>query len=424
MAQAKTGSRQRKADRGLEGTEDMVGQFISMVVLEHTRRVDERGPMGFLSAGIDCIKSFDPNIPKEEVDRLFRKLKDTRLPKDPIVPDAGDDYGPSLEWIYKLYSYWCNDYSWLDAQKSISEWHHYTTEIESLRVHFIHEKARVRQKEAIPLLLVHGWPGTFYEFQNVMKPLLESKSDKDPVFDLVVPSLPGFCWSQGPPRGWTLQDTARIYDELMKRLGYKEYVAQAGDWGHWVIRELGTGRFSTCKAVHTNMCPGAPPKGHKMNEREQKAMDRAQWWMGEHLNEGHMVGIMMFIGEKYNELADPNLGTATLDNSHFNNDLCTTLSLYFFTPPSIMTSMLCYYNNVRHEVYTEFNAKEENLIKVPLGVSTFPYDAYPVSEAAAKTTGNVVWFKERDHGGHFACMECPDDMVSDIREFFSKHYKA
>lgn len=103
---------------------------------------------------------------------------------------------------------------------------------------------------------------------------------------------------------------------------------------------------------------------------------------------------MMFIGEKYNELADPNLGTATLDKEQFNHDICTTLSLYFFTPPSIMTSMLCYYNNVRHEVYTEFNAKEENLIRVPLGVSTFPYDAFPVPKAGVETTTtNLKFFK-------------------------------
>jgi hypothetical protein len=101
-----------------------------------------------------------------------------------------------------------------------------------------------------------------------------------------------------------------------------------------------------------------------------------------------------FVGEKYNELADPNLGTATLKNDQFNHDICTTLSLYFFTPPSIMTSMLCYYNNVRHESYTEFNAKEENLIRVPLGVSTFPYDAFPAPKAGVETTTtNLKFFK-------------------------------
>jgi hypothetical protein len=101
-----------------------------------------------------------------------------------------------------------------------------------------------------------------------------------------------------------------------------------------------------------------------------------------------------FVGEKYNELADPNLGTATLKNDQFNHHICTTLSLYFFTPPSIMTSMLCYYNNVRHESYTEFNAKEEHLIHVPLGVSTFPYDAFPAPKAGVETTTtNLKFFR-------------------------------
>lgn len=390
------------------------------------------------------IRPFDPTIPQEEVDRLFRKLKDTRLPSQPIVPDAGEDYGPSLEWIQKLYNHWLNEFSWSKAQAKISEWHHYTTVIEDLKVHFIHEKARVRKDEAIPLLLVHGWPGTFYEFQNVMKPLLDPNDNNKPVFDLIIPSLPGFCWSQSPPRNWTLQDTARIYDVLMKRLGYTEYVAQAGDWGHWVIRELGTGKYPSCKAVHTNMCPGAPPEGYALNEKEKRDMGRAEWFMGEPLNEGHMgyaiemrtrpqtigvafndnpVGIMMFVGEKYNELSDPGLGTATLEKDWFNDDVCATLSLYFFTPPSIMTSMLCYYNNVRHEEYTEFNSRKENWIKVPLGVSTFPWDAYPVPEEAAKRTGNLQWFKARERGGHFACMECPEEMVDDMRDFFSRFFK-
>lgn len=168
------------------------------------------------------------------------------------------------------------------------------------------------------------------------------------------------------------------------------------------------------------MCPGAPPKDYKMNAKEQAAMDRAKWWMGEHLNEGHMgyaiemrtrpqtigvafndnpVGIMMFIGEKYDELADPTIGTATLEKEDYVKDVCTTLSLYFFTPPSIMTSMLCYTFNVRHEVYTEFNAKEENLIRVPLGVSTFPYDAFPVPKAGAETTTTNLKFFRGEYSG-------------------------
>lgn len=208
-----------------------------------------------------------------------------QTPLTTIIP------GPSLPWVEKLYNHWLNKFSWSKAQSQISEWHHFTTVIENLTVHFIHERARKQPKngkKVIPLLLIHGWPGTFFEFQNVMHGLLDPEGDNAPVFDLVVPSLPGFCWSQGPPRDWTLQDTARLYDALMKRLGYTSYATQAGDWGHWVVRELGSGRYPACKAVHTNMCPGAPPEDYKMNEKEQAAMDRAKWWTGEWLNEGHM----------------------------------------------------------------------------------------------------------------------------------------
>jgi pimeloyl-ACP methyl ester carboxylesterase len=259
-----------------------------------------------------------------------------------------------------------------------------------------------------------------------MKPLLEPDDADAPSFDLVVVSLPGYCWSQGPPRGWTLQDTARIYDVLMKRLGYQQYAAQAGDWGHWVVRELGSGRYDACKAVHTNMCPGMPPKDYKPSEKEQVGMDRAQWFMGKPLHESHMgyaiemrtrpqtigvafndnpVGIMMFVGEKYQELADPDLGTATLENRQWLDDLCTTLCLYFFTPPSVMTSMLCYYNNVRHEEYTEFNAKEENLIRVPFGVSHFAYDAFPAPKAGVETTTTNLKFFRGELGGLMMMLE-------------------
>lgn len=285
------------------------------------------------------------------------------------------------------------------------------TEVEGLNIHFIHERARQSFKKAIPLLLVHGWPGTFYEFHHVVAPLIDPKSQSDPIFDVVVPSLPGFCWSSGPPRGWTLQDTARIYDQLMKRLGYDAYAAQAGDWGHWVIRELGA-KYPACKAVHTNMCPAMPEEGTELNEREKVADKRVKWFVGKPGAEAHIgyaiemrtrpqtvgvafsdnpVGIMMFVGEKYNELTDPSL--AGLQNTRFNNDICTTLSLYYFTSPSVMTSMLCYYDNVRHEDYVEFNVREENYIKCPFGCSSQRYDAFLTSERAAARTGNLKWYK-------------------------------
>ncbi|KAF2083691.1 alpha/beta-hydrolase [Saccharata proteae CBS 121410] len=375
----------------------------------------------------DEIKPFDPigSISNDEVERMYRKLRDTRLPTSPIVPDAGEDYGAPLDWAHRLYNLWANEYDWNVAAKEISSWHHYKTTLENLDIHFLHERADVsKDTKAIPLLLVHGWPGSFYEFSRVIKPLTHPNFADVPTFNVVVPSLPGFCWSQAGPRGWTLQDTARIFDALMQRLGYTSYVAQGGDWGHWVVRELGA-RYNACKAVHTNMCPSEPPPATAPNAREKMAEERMKWFIGRPGMETHMgyaiemrtrpqtlgialsdnpVGIMMWIGEKYNEITDPNLGG--LQDAEFNNRLITTLCLYFFTSPSVMTSMLCYYENVRHEDYNEFNLRQENYITCPMGFSSFRWDISPTSERAVARTGNLKWYK-----GTFQCF-CADYFVS------------
>lgn len=210
-----------------------------------------------------CIQDFDPTIPQAEVDRLWRKLKDTRLPQVPAVPNAEDNYGPPLEWVHKLYGYWSNTFDWGLAQRKISTWKHYKTELDGLIIHFVHQPARPSKNpnnKAIPLLLVHGWPGSWYEFSRCRDPLSNPGDDAQQPFHVVVPSLPGFTWSSGPPDNWSLQDTARVFDKLMLRLGYDAYVAQGGDWGHWVVRELGSSRYSgRCRVIHTNMCPSQPP---------------------------------------------------------------------------------------------------------------------------------------------------------------------
>ena len=168
------------------------------------------------------ITDFDPNIPQEEVDRLKRKLKDTRLPPKPVVPDAGDKYGPTYEWGKDKYDKWVNDFEWSDHQKNINSAPHHIYNHPELKIHFVH--ARSKREDAIPLIMAHGWPGSFYEFNQVWGPLSNPEKDSDPAFHVVVPSLPGYGFSDWPPRSrWTLQDTAKVFDALMKKLGYDQY---------------------------------------------------------------------------------------------------------------------------------------------------------------------------------------------------------
>ena len=178
------------------------------------------------------IVPFEIAIPQDEVQRLKRKLQDTRLPPTEIVPGAAGNYGPSYQWASDLYHAWLNDFDWYEHQKQMNTAPHFKyTHQDGLKIHFLHLQSS--RDNAIPLMMLHGWPGSFYEFNRVWGPLAEPSDAHEPAFHVVVPSLPGFAFSDWPPRArWTLQDTADVLDSLMKELGYAEYVMQ----GFWKVQ--------------------------------------------------------------------------------------------------------------------------------------------------------------------------------------------
>lgn len=248
------------------------------------------------------IRPFKVDIPVSEVERLQRKLQDTRLPGREIVPNAGSQYGlfkpnpgqssppdydpnisgPPYEWARTLHEAWTNDFDWYSVQAEMNEYPHYIATIEDLNIHFLH--ARADSPRAIPLLMIHGWPGSFWEFSQVWHPLSHPANPNDPAFHVVAPSMPGFCWSSWPPRkGWTLRDNARVFDTLMKKLGYEEYMVQCGDWGHFVGRELGARYTDSCKLLHTNFAPSPLPEGVEYTNREKEVARRGKAWLEWHM---------------------------------------------------------------------------------------------------------------------------------------------
>ncbi|KAF9871171.1 epoxide hydrolase [Colletotrichum karsti] len=348
------------------------------------------------------IRPFKVDVPAEEVERLKRKLNDTRLPGREIVPGAGSDYGPSYTWAETLFNEWKNNYDWPAAQASLNATPQYLTEIESVTIHFAHIPSP-DPSSAIPILLVHGWPGSFYEFHRLWQPLSNPPAGQ-PAFNVVAPNMPGFCWSSWPPRkGWTMKDNARIFDVLMKRLGYEEYMVQCGDWAHWVGRELGSKYTDSCKVVHCNFAPSiAPGEPHTI---------------GLALHDNPM-GILMWVGEKYEELANP----STLAKPSWTQDILTTVSLYYFSE-CIMPSMLPYVENVRHHQFAEAATHPDNRITVPFGFTSFFYDSQPASKRSVERTANLVFYRERDEAGHFAALECPEGLTKDLRELALQEWK-
>lgn len=209
--------------------------------------------------------------------RLLSQLWDT-----PVIAQLTLIKGPSYGWASGLVHSWIHDFDWFQVQKSINEYPHYRTNVEGINIHFLH--ARAEKNDAIPLLLIHGWPGSFYEFSRVWGPLSHPTDPKEQAFHVVVPSLPGFCWSDRPPRaGWTLKDTARIFDQIMKRLGYYKYMVQCGDWGSFVGRELGATYTESCKLLHLNFCPSALPDRIEPTSREAEVSHRVGDFLENHL---------------------------------------------------------------------------------------------------------------------------------------------
>ena len=386
------------------------------------------------------VQPFVIDIPPAEVERLLRKLRDTRFPSEPIVPGAGEDYGPSLEWTQRLYDKWVNDFDWPKTQRHLNRLKHHIAKIKDeqfeLDVHFTHTPSQ--HQNAIPLLLVHGWPGSFHEFDRVVDSFASPSNPTDPSFHVVVPSLPGFCWSSPPPRRkWTMQDTARVFDKLMTLLGYTYYVVQAGDWGHFVARELGA-KYPSCRAVHSNFAPGVPhsnPQSADLSPRERFIEARSQEWLDSHLGYAvcmrsrpqaigialydNPVGILMWVGEKYAEAATKEHQAEPA----WDEAILTTVCLYYFTN-CIMTSMLPYYENVQHAQFGKFMLDPANYVKVPMAYSSFLYDTRPGTKRGVEKTGNLVYYSEHDDGGHFAALECPDTILRVCREFFGKHVGA
>ncbi|KAF2486016.1 Alpha/Beta hydrolase protein [Neohortaea acidophila] len=384
------------------------------------------------------ITPFRVDIPQAEIDRLYTRLltKDIRHPTTDVVPNTGDDYGLPTQWAQDLTQYWLNDFSWTQAQEKLNQFPHFKTHIEGLDIHFIHQRSP--NPNAIPILLLHGWPGSFHEFSEVIPPLCEGNNTDGPSFHCIVPSLPGFCFSSPPARrGWTVKDTARVFHTLMQRLGYSAYAVQAGDWGQFVARELAANRAYACKVLHLNYCPGALPEhltDSDLTEREKGARAKGVDWRTNHVGyavlmrtrpqtlgwmlQDNPIGLLAFVGEKYHEASNP----AIHNSPKWKEHILTTVCLYYFTD-CIASSGLIYYENVPHHLFAQYATEEANRIKCPFGYTSLWYDTAPNSRRAVERTGKLVWYKERDYAGHFACLEDPVGMVEDVKEVVGKHWE-
>ncbi|KAI9894130.1 MAG: hypothetical protein M1814_003984 [Vezdaea aestivalis] len=389
---------------------------------------------------MDSIEHFKLSIPEQRLEELHNRLELARFPEE--IDDAGWTYGSPAADIRRLVEYWKTKFDWRAQEAKLNGLPHFKTSIpvkgfDDVNVHYIHQKHPA--DSAIPLLFLHGWPGSFIEVTKIL-PLLSSPQSSGPVFSIVAPSLPNFGFSSRVKKqGFGLPQHAECVNNLMHKLGYPEYVVQAGDWGMGISRALAAKFSSSCKAYHLNTIVAFPPPFTTMpiqtvkhlvtpyTAKEKEGLKRSRHvrkegsgyykeqstrpaTLGFSLSDSP-VGLLAWIYEKLVEWTDSYPWT--------EDEILTWVSIYWFSEAGPAAASYLYY---------EANHTSEPIAKEYLGwiggskigISYFPQEMFVPPKSWGRSLGPVVFESENDHGGHFGAWEVPDVIARDVKAMYGK----
>ncbi len=378
----------------------------------------------------ESISPFRIDVPQSDLDDLNERLHRTRFPAP--LPGDGWDTGVPLTYLRELVDHWQRVYDWRKQEAELNSHPQFTTEIDGQRIHFLH--VRSPEPHALPLVLTHGWPGSFVEFLDVIGPLTDPAAHgghSADAFHLVIPTLPGFGFS-GPvtEAGWDTTRIASAWAELMGRLGYQRYGVQGGDVGAAVSPEVGRVAPQQVVGVHVNGSIGAPLHGPdeaeqaSMTDVERDRVARVTAFMQEEF--GYIsiqstrpqtlaaalvdspVGQLAWIMDKFREWTHPR---AILPDEVIDRDrLLTNVMIYWLTGTAGSSAYVGYAQE------TAWGAVKEPS-GVPTGAIMFAHD---VGIRRYAETENTItqWVDVEDRGGHFAALEEPELLITDIRSFF------
>jgi pimeloyl-ACP methyl ester carboxylesterase len=379
------------------------------------------------------MESFSVNWTEAEIDALHKRLTDAVVPAAP--EGAGWSLGCDRDFLIRFRDYWVQDYDWRAAVASLNRYPQFTAEIDGLSVHFIHVKGEGSTKR--PLIMTHGWPGSYHEFWGVIDRLAFPSrfgGNAEQAFDLVLPSLPGYAFSGKPAQPMGPRATAILWDKLMTQvLGYPAYLAQGGDWGSIVTANLGLNHGNTVKGIHLNM-PVAlrsalPPQNDAEQEWARKSAIASQMLSGYSMVQmmkpmsliyaaaGNPLGQAAWILERFHDWSD--LSEGDLETVYGIDHLITNIMLYVMTG-SFETSIL-YYNGVVREGVPELAEGEK--CETPLGIAAFPCDALlpvPPRSRVELTAAKLMHWTDMPGGGHFAAMEKPELFAADVVDWANK----
>jgi len=382
------------------------------------------------STDAESMRPFRIDVAQADLGDLAERLRCTRFP----APLPGDDWatGVPVSYLRELVEYWSTGYDWRAQEAMLNEHPQFTTMIDGQRIHLLH--VRSAEPDALPLVLTHGWPGSFVEFLDVIGPLTDPRThggDPADAFHLVIPSLPGFAFS-GPVAepGWDTARIARTWVELMRRLGYERYGVQGGDIGAGVSTDVGRAAPGRVVGVHVNGSLGAPLHGpgeeelSTLTELEVDRVRRVNAFMREEF--GYITiqatrpqtlaaalvdspaGQLAWIIDKFREWTHPR---GALPDSVIDRDrLLTNVMLYWLSGTAGTAAYVGYAQESGWGA-----AKEPS--GVPTAAIMFAHDIGIRRYAELENT-IVRWVDVPEHGGHFAALEEPRLLVDDIRAFF------
>jgi pimeloyl-ACP methyl ester carboxylesterase len=379
------------------------------------------------------ILPFEIAVADADIEDLKRRLANTRLPDQ--IDNTSWEYGTDISYLKELLDYWQNDFDWRQQETQLNQFDQFKTEVNGLEMHFVHQRSA--NPDAIPLMIVHGWPGSFSEFSNIIGPLVDPVSHGDDItdsFHVVAPSLPGFGFSGKPTQpGYSPEKMAHILAALMEKLGYERYAIAGGDWGAIINRHLANNYPQRLIGLHSNMILASAPadaearsnvtetestlraaRGAYMeNERAyQQIQGTKPQSLGYGLNDSP-AGLAAWIIEKFHAWTDMPQGSNGYLDNHFNKDeLLTNISIYWFTQ-TITSSARIYYENSKTPV-----AKPMEYINVPTGAAIFPTEIFITPKAWAEASYDLRHWTVMERGGHFAALEQPQLYLKDLREFF------
>ena len=395
----------------------------------------------------DAIRPFHYHASDEALADLKKRILDTNWPDKEVVSDASQ--GVQLSFMKTLADYWANKYDWRKVEKRLDAIPQFITNIDGVDIHFIH--VRSKEKNALPVIITHGWPGSIIEQLKLIEPLTNPTAyggKAEDAFDVVIPSIPGYGFSSIPTvAGWTPDKIAATWVKLMDRLGYKNYVAQGGDWGNAITEKMGLIAPKGLQAIHTNMPATIPDRINKALAAHKGApagLSKDELYAYNQLDFFFTYGVgyageMGYRPQTLYGISDSPIGLASwlLDHDAKSYDLIKSvfegksegltrddvldnITLYWLTNTGISSGRL-FWENVANPTGSFFDPRG---VKIPVAVSAFPNELYTAPESWAKEAyPNLVHYNRLEKGGHFAQWEQPAVFAQELRDSFRSFRK-